>query len=397
LLVFVAPHVHILPQSKLLLKLMVSVKRLKWENRRIHVSKSVTVVTSFLFVILIFMLANLREQQMDLYHAALKNNVKKNDWISQEDILQDKKQHSGGDQTTYDPNYQPRGILDYPISLLRNITEPIHPTDVIFYWHIPKAAGTSIKSLFTTCYKLARADQYPDRAESYSFIHNVYNVDTSTLPGIARAKKKGLIQRDVIDVVASSYLHEGAALFTDEHHGRVFVMMRHPVDVAVSLFHYPASAVWERTYKEEWQNMTLMEYALSTDPELRIDNWMTRYLSRNIHNEITKDDIRLAKDIIRFKCLIGMVDEFEDSMNMFQSFFGLNVIDSDCVHNFISHNKLNSNKHGLIDPKSAEYKVIAKNSAIDIELYEFARNQYQLQDEKLLKNRKSWNYRQNWH
>ena len=67
--------------------------------------------------------------------------------------------------------------------------------------------------------------------------------------------------------------------------------------------------------------MTLMEYALSTDPELRIDNWMTRYLSRNIHNEITKDDIRLAKDIIRFKCLIGMVDEFEDSMNMFQSFF----------------------------------------------------------------------------
>ena len=46
------------------------------------------------------------------------------------------------------------------------------------------------------------------------------NVDTSTVDGIARAKKKGLIDSGLADVIVTQYLYAGSTLFNPYQRGR---------------------------------------------------------------------------------------------------------------------------------------------------------------------------------
>jgi hypothetical protein len=191
-----------------------------------------------------------------------------NGWIPNEDILRIRnkditslnkigKTELHSRQTIYSP-----GLEKFPLNLLQNLTTPIHPTDLIFQWHIPKAAGTNTKAILSHCFHLARAEQrkYP---ESFEFFNNVMNLDTSSIAGIARAIENNLAHHDLLDVITSSYVHEGAAIFTKKNQGRLFAIMRHPVEISESMFHYLGKATWERTYNKDLKNMTLLEYATS--------------------------------------------------------------------------------------------------------------------------------------
>ena len=72
-------------------------------------------------------------------------------------------------------------------------------------------------------------------------------------------------------------------------------MMRHPVEREISLFYYLGKAEWEDGYREDFGNMTLLEYATfanngdhdnandsgggGRNNHVRLDNWMVRYLA----------------------------------------------------------------------------------------------------------------------
>ena len=64
--------------------------------------------------------------------------------------------------------------------------------------------------------------------------------------------------------------------------------------------------------------MTLTEYAESTHIE---NNWMVRYLANQMEGELGKDQLKAAKEILRRKNFIGLVDEFEESMEQFTNYF----------------------------------------------------------------------------
>jgi hypothetical protein len=74
------------------------------------------------------------------------------------------------------------------------------------------------------------------------------NVDTSTAEGIRKAKRVGLVESGVANVIASPHFYPAASLFNADEEGRCFTMIRHPIERAVSMFHYLAVAKWEATY-----------------------------------------------------------------------------------------------------------------------------------------------------
>jgi len=363
---------------------------------------------ALLFIIGLFSLASIRERDLDFHHLNYAVNRTRtqaskmnNGWIPNKDIdkysssKQAKKENL--DQLKGDYRYRP--LLDsYPLSLLKNLTEPLEDTDLIFQFHIPKAAGTSTKAIFTECFHLTRADQIA-MPESYKYINHVFNVDTSTIAGISRAQDFGLAEKNLVDVVTSSYLHEGCTLLTEQNKGRLFVMMRHPVETAISLFYYLGNAKWERMYRPELKNMTLYEYATATNEGLRIDNWMTRYLSRKFQGPLQETDIQLAKDIISQKALLGLTEDFEESMRRFDLFHGLGTWSSEgmnCVNKHIQE-KSNLNDHHLFGNETKEWNAIAVANAIDIEIFQFAQTIYAQQGEWLSKNiSRGWKFRQLW-
>jgi hypothetical protein len=52
-----------------------------------------------------------------------------------------------------------------------------------------------------------------------------FNVDTSTLPGIERARESGLAFFGATPIVFSSYFHAAVSIFDNSHRGRAFTFL----------------------------------------------------------------------------------------------------------------------------------------------------------------------------
>lgn len=69
------------------------------------------------------------------------------------------------------------------------------------------------------------------------------NVDTTIRPGIDHAKKLGLVQSGLADMIISSDVEYAVSqLFDGSHKGRALGLFRHPVDRLVSKFYYLQTA-----------------------------------------------------------------------------------------------------------------------------------------------------------
>lgn len=100
---------------------------------------------------------------------------------------------------------------------------------------------------------------------------HVLNTDLSTSRAVAVARKEGLVDRGLADVVVSQLALDGSTVFTPYHLGRAFTILRHPVKLATSLFYYRRVATWEPSYRPDYLDITLRDFA---EMEGYYDNWM---------------------------------------------------------------------------------------------------------------------------
>ena len=201
------------------------------------------------------------------------------------------------------------------------------------------------------------------------------NVDVTTMEGIARASRLNFASTGLADVIFTPLLRESAELLLDgdKHKGRMFAVFRSPVDRIVSLFYYLQQATWEPTYNAEYASMTIDEYARSPLCE---SNWMVRSLVNKMEGPLEPSDIAIAKEIIRQKCIIGLLDEMDETIRRFHSFFGFENDEAlTCARqNFAvaGGSQSNSHKHPKLDPNEDTWQVIEKKNMLDIRLFEYA-------------------------
>ncbi len=152
-------------------------------------------------------------------------------------------------------------------------------------------------------------------------------------------------------------------------------MLRHPIDRAVSMYHYiqktdPAAA-----------NIPLLEYARGQGIE---NNWMVRYLINQIDGDLDRSALDQAKMVLKRKFLIGLVEEKEESIKRFQTYFGWEYPENDatlaekqsfCVSSMLTDG-INANTDEYEVPKKGtqEYALISHQNQFDIKLYEYARD-----------------------
>jgi hypothetical protein len=210
------------------------------------------------------------------------------------------------------------------------------------------------------------------------------NVDTTSIQGIERAKTLGLGPSGVADVVVSSYLQEGASIFDADHRGRVFVMLRNPVDRAVSMYHY---MVQERP---EMADVSLQEFAKGQGIE---NNWMVRFIVNQMEGELDKSKLELAKQVMKEKMFIGFVDEKEESIKRFQAYTGWDARGEtmgesfmedaeDCISNVLSVGVNVSPPYELPKKGSQEWALITHQTQYDLKLYDFALELFDEQTKK---------------
>ena len=156
----------------------------------------------------------------------------------------------------------------------------------------------------------------------------------------------------------------------------------------MSKFFYLQKATWEPTYNPKWAKMTVDEWAGHNRGE---DNWMIRNLVDIAPLTPIKDsDVEIAKEIIRTKFVVGLMERMEKSIHRFNYFLGIDESDpvnAQCIEDYAStgsgtndnkntqkivkKNNWNSYAHPKVERGSKAWNSLIRLNSYDVQLYMF--------------------------
>ena len=200
------------------------------------------------------------------------------------------------------------------------------------------------------------------------------NVNTLTSDGIARADRIGLVDSGLAHLMVVTDLRDAAGLFIDRMRtGRVLTLLRDPVEQALSDYHYRQSLGPDNPLGLS-MDTPLSEFAKSADlPTNAIVKGLTNITDSTL---VTLAHLRAAKLILENYVVVGLLDEFDESVAYFHDYFGWDFSDHLCVRNFQAARD-NRNDHEHLDAQSVEHQTISDRNWADVELYRFARTLFQ--------------------
>ena len=159
----------------------------------------------------------------------------------------------------------------------------------------------------------------------------------------------------------------------------MFTMIRHPIERAVSLFHYLGVADWEPTYDPDLLHISIEMYARSRRIE---HNWMVRFLSNELERDLTERHLEVAKEVLRKKCLIGLLTEKGDTFMRLERYFGW-MFDGpeakSCQERLLHWGWSNKHSHPMVEEGSPAWELLYKKNDLDMHLYEFAKELFKKQ------------------
>lgn len=284
------------------------------------------------------------------------------------------------------------GTLPGAIERFADVTDVHLETDIPFFWHIPRSGGATMNDILGKSFHLRLAShaggvglhstddslQLLNLDDGISYV----NVDVSSAMGIERAVQMNLATSGLADVVITSLLYESSRLFKLETRARMFSMFRHPVDRAVSLFHYLQDTQWkaQETFNQELSNISLDDFY---HRRLAESNWQVRYLTNQLtKGAVDEDDLNLAKEIVRRKCVVGLFTEKKESLTRFQRYFNMKLIsesDRDELDRNIAFDWPMRHLHDQLEEGSEIWNLIASYNSYDMQLHEYVNEIYKEQ------------------
>lgn len=258
-------------------------------------------------------------------------------------------------------------IYPWAKNLIRPLSVTPEPSrETVLFWHIPKSGGSTAKAIYRCMGKTIDIE--------------------SQREDILRAKDTGLVSSGKVDIIFSSFPDFAIQnLFDPSHKTRVLALFRHPIDRLISKFYYLQIATWERTYRPEWKDMDILDWVKSGNTDN--DHMVKKLAGKVQREESTETDLRLAKETIRSRFIVGLMQEMEESTQRFNTVMGINDetdrYHKTCMEEYFGAGmeKKNSNSHPKVKKGSPAWQLLAEKNAFDIQLYEYILELYEEQRE----------------
>jgi hypothetical protein len=172
----------------------------------------------------------------------------------------------------------------------------------------------------------------------------------------------------MVDFITSSFVLSASSLFTPQHRGRAFTILRHPIDAAASNFH--ARKVKHPDLRGKY---TLAQY---TGKDYYIDNWVTRQLTGTLpHVPLEQIHVDRAKNILAAKFFVGIYEHLDETMRQLKAFYKWKALEGQeyCVTDLIhgSNPKFQKTYRGKPARGSNDWAFVANVEKWDMELYYF--------------------------
>lgn len=307
--------------------------------------------------------------------------------------------------------------------------EDSHSNRIVpFYWHVPRSGGRAISKLLGQCLGLTLASSssiykaghnehskkvfkdHSDELRIQWFDQSIFaNVNLNARAGLHRAARLGIIQNNItyqdedytVDVLMSPALHDVSnILFEDAQvidgtkpRASMFAMFRRPIEREISHFYH---------MKRHSDVEVIHTYEL---PDwLRSDHYVANIMTRTLVNKLnpndplTLDDLKAAKDILRQKCIVGLLEKKAESWERFKyayrMFWDKGSVNKDdraptppnCEAELLSYNWPNKNHYNIHSYETRLGSVHADTIAVltdlnqyDLNLYEYARSLFKEQ------------------
>lgn len=209
----------------------------------------------------------------------------------------------------------------------------------------------------------------------------------STPAGIERAKNLHLASSNLADAMVSPLVYEASVVYSNLYHGRLFTLFRHPIHRAVSLFYYTQDMVWRRGNVKDLMDITIEEYFKGGMGE---NNWMTRFLANARNKVLTEDDLDVAKEVLRRKCLVGLLSQKGESMSRFLKYFKWDKHvkgekEQECLDKNLDYGWPQKHRHQEVEEGSEVWNLVVQMNTFDLQLYEYAKELFKEQSHLFLK------------
>jgi hypothetical protein len=114
------------------------------------------------------------------------------------------------------------------------------------------------------------------------------------------------------------------------------------------------------------------------------NNWMTRFLTNQItKSELTNDDLNVAKQILKDKFLVGLIEKKSQSIDRFQKYFGWIASDENCIRNKVEWSWPMKHRHDSVEEGSEAWDLISAQNTFDIMLYDYAKELFVQQESSI--------------
>lgn len=215
--------------------------------------------------------------------------------------------------------------------------------------------------------------------------HKYVNVNLMTMPGIQRAARLKVSMSGLAEIMITPHLHTVlSTLFSDTHHGRMIAVIRHPVERAIAIYQMKTLDPNHPEYHPEVAQMTLIEYAQSNWMD---SNLMTRFLTEEgvgSQDLLSPAHERAAKRVLSTKCLVGLYDEMEKTVERVAQYLRPEKIELvqhevQCIKNVLAREKSLRDDIPVFLEGDPEWEAIVERNHFDLKLYNYARTLWEEQ------------------
>lgn len=341
-----------------------------------------------IFVVLMIVIAGLKEGIKEI--RIIISGGEPND-STESDMLRRRKEDDSEEDAEGEDFIPDIDVMPEELNFLASTYEPLQANDRAFFWHVPRSGGASVKSIAAQCIGLLMATEAgaAHSSDQIKIITDIdggkfVNVDTTNPAGIDHAQSVNVANLAGLNFISTPFLYEASQkLFGDLTRGRMFTMMRHPVDRAASLYYVLAS---DPNNGVLIPGESLEDFAKSDRVE---KNWMTRFLSNGQEESMSMDNVAVAKQVLKHKCLVGLLKLKGESLRRFETFFGWTIDGEkteDCHSKMLDWNWPNKNKHPPVREGTETWRLLMKNNELDMKLYKYAEELFQEQGLRIFPN-----------
>eukprot|EP01083_Nonionella_stella_P045150 121350_1 len=122
---------------------------------------------------------------------------------------------------------------------------------------------------------------------------------------------------------------------------------------------------------------------------------MTRFLSNTLSGELTPEHEAIAKEVLRTKCLVGLLRDKTETMRRLEVFFNLKANErnqrrEECEEKLLYWDWPGKNRHEPVVQGSEAWDTLLKQNTFDLRLYEYAERLFEAQGKLFQDTQSAW-------